>query len=184
MRFDSIVPDLRYAVRALVAGRLFTLVAVTCLALGIATNTTMFSVFDAMFLRPLPFRDADRLVSIAGRHPETARRVALSLDDVRDLASALQSLEAIAAYSGRTATLTDGGEPERVATQLVTAGLFPLLGIQPQRGPGFSAEDDRVSAAARGAHQRLAVASPLPGETRRSSGGSSGWTACRTQSSA
>ena len=148
MRFDSIVPDLRYAVRALVAGRLFTVVAVTCLALGIATNTTMFSVFDAMFLRPLPFRDADRLVSIAGRHPETARRVALSLDDVRDLASALPSLEAMAAYSGRSATLTDGGEPERVATQMVTAGLFPLLGIQPQRGSGFSPEDDRVSAAA------------------------------------
>jgi putative ABC transport system permease protein len=60
------VNALRYAVRTLLAGRLFTAVAVTCLALAIATNTTMFSVFDAMFLRPLPFANAERLVSISG----------------------------------------------------------------------------------------------------------------------
>jgi putative ABC transport system permease protein len=148
MRLDLVISDLRCAVRALVSGRLYTVVAATCLALGLATNTTMFSVFDAMFLRRLPFSDADRLVSIAGRHPDTARRVPLSLDDVRELALAVPSLEAMAAYSGRAATLTDGGEPERIAAQMVTASLFPLLGIQPQRGSGFSPADDQVSAAA------------------------------------
>jgi hypothetical protein len=75
------VATVRHAVRTLIAGRLFTVVALLCLALGIATNTTMFSVFDAMFLRPLPFPDADQLVAITGRHPETNRRVTLSLDD-------------------------------------------------------------------------------------------------------
>jgi putative ABC transport system permease protein len=139
--------DLRYAVRALAGGRMFTVVAIVCLTLGIATNTTMFSVFDAIFLRPLPFKDVDRLVSIAGRHPETGRRVNLSLNDLRDLTQSAQSLETVAAYSGRTATLIDGGEPERVSAQTVSAGLFGVLGSSPQRGRGFEAADDRASAA-------------------------------------
>jgi predicted permease len=126
---------------------MFTVVTVTCLALGIATNTTIFSVFDAMFLRPLPFREADRLVAISGRDPQTARRVALSLDDVRELAEAVPSIADVAAYSGRSVTLTDGGEPERLAAQLVTANLFSLLGTLPHRGSGFSSADEQVSAA-------------------------------------
>jgi len=138
-------PDVRHAFRSVLSGRLFTGVAVACLALGIATNTAMFSVFDAMFLRPLPFRDADRLVSIAGRHPETGRRVSLSLDDLRAIASA-GSLDEVAAYSSRASTLTDGGDPERVGTQLVSSGLFSLLGIQPARGRGFEASDDVLAA--------------------------------------
>ena len=107
----------------------------------------MFSVFDAMFLRPLPFKDPARLVSIAGRQPETGRRINLSLDDARELGGTTRSFAAIGAYSGRTVTLTDGGEPERIGAQLITANLFPLLGLQPQRGHGFSGEDDRVAAA-------------------------------------
>jgi len=139
--------DLRSAVRTLLSGRMFTIVAVVCLALAIAANTTMFSVFDAMFLRPLPFADADRLVSIAGRHPETGRRVNLTLDDLRDLASALSSFDATAAYAGRTVTLTDGGEPERIGAQQVSARLFSILGVAPQRGRDFEPADDRISAA-------------------------------------
>jgi putative ABC transport system permease protein len=139
--------ELRHAVRTLLSGRMFSLVAIVCLALAIAANTTMFSVFDAMFLRPLPFADADRLVSIAGRHPETGRRVNLTLDDLRDLTPALSSLDAVAAYGGRTFTLTDGGEPERIVAQQVTAGLFSMLGVSPQRGREFEAADDQLSAA-------------------------------------
>ncbi len=139
--------DVRYAIRGIIAGRLFTVVAVLCLALGIATNTAMFSVFDAMFLRPLPFKDAARLVAIAGRQPETGRRINLSLDDARELGGTTRSFAAIAAYSGRTVTLTDGGEPERIGAQLITANLFPMLGLQPQRGQIFGDEDDRVAAA-------------------------------------
>ena len=146
MTLASMAADVRYAVRALASGRQFTLVAVMCLAFGIASNTTIFSVFDAMFLRPLPFTEPDRLVSISGRHPETGRRVTLSLDDERELTRAVQSLDAIAAYSGRAATLADGGEPERVAAQLVTANLFALLGTTPDRGRGFEAADDHGAA--------------------------------------
>ena len=147
MAFDFIPADVRYAVRTLSSGRLFTLVAVLCLALGIATNTTMFSVFDAMFLRPLPFKDADRLVSISGRHAETGRRVPLTLDDLRELAPALSSLEPSRLTAGRTVTLTDGGDPERIAVQRVTANLFPTLGVAPQRGRGIDTADDQLPAA-------------------------------------
>jgi len=142
-----IVATVRQAIRTLLAGRLFTVVALVCLTLGIATNTTMFSVFDAMFLRPLPFPDPDRLVAIAGRHPETNRRVTLSLDDVSELTRGLRSIQTIAAYAGRTATLNDGGDPERIGVQQVTASLFPLLAVGPQRGGGIQPEDDRAGAA-------------------------------------
>ncbi|HEX5071407.1 MAG TPA: ABC transporter permease [Vicinamibacterales bacterium] len=138
--------DLRSAVRALVAGRLFSLAAVVCLSLGIATNTTMFSVFDAMFLRPLPFKDPQQLVSIGGADPATKRRVNLGIEDIRDLAPGLQAFAAFAGYSGRTATITDGGEPERISTQIISANLFSLLGETPQRGQAFGPDADRLSA--------------------------------------
>ena len=145
-RLELIWWDVRHAARALVSGRLFTVVAVLCLTLGISTNTTIFSVFDAMFWRPLPFADPDRLVSVAGRDPQTNRRVALSLDDVRQLASTVPSLAALAVYTGRSLTLNDGGEPERVSAQLVSANLFSTLGVAPGRGRSFDATEDQLSA--------------------------------------
>jgi predicted permease len=129
------------------SGRVFTLIAVLCLALGIAANTTMFSVFDAMFLRPLPFEDADRLVSIVGQHPETRRRVTLTLADLRELTPALSSLDALAGHAGRVVTLTGDGEPERIGMQQVTANLFAVLGVAPQRGRQFEPGDDQPAAA-------------------------------------
>ena len=83
-----LVAAVRHALRTIIAGRLFTVVILVCLALGIATNTTMFSVFDAMFLRPLPFPDPERLIAITGHHPDTNRRVTLSVDDINELATA------------------------------------------------------------------------------------------------
>ena len=143
----SSIVDIRGAIRTLISGRVFTLVAVVCLALGIAANTTMFSVFDALFLRPLPFADADRLVAITGRHPETGSRVALTLDDLRELAAALPTFDVMAAHAGRTVTLVDGGDPERLTIQQITANLFPTLGVTPQHGRGFEPADDQPSAA-------------------------------------
>jgi putative ABC transport system permease protein len=138
--------EFRHAVRTVASGGLFTVVAVLCLALAIASNTTMFSVFDAMFLRPLPFRDGDRLVLISGRHPETGRRVTLTAGDVRELTEGVASLEAVAAYAGRTATLIDGGDAERIGVQQITPRLFQTLGIMPQRGSGFESAAGHPSA--------------------------------------
>jgi predicted permease len=142
---ETTTREIRYALRALASGRLFTVVAVLCLTLGIATNTTMFSVFDAMFLRPLPFPDGDRLVAVSGRHTETGRRIALTAADMREITDGISSLDAVAAYSGRTATLTGSGDPERVGVQQITANLFSTLGVSPQRGRGFETSDDRAA---------------------------------------
>ena len=140
--------DLRYALRALASGRGFTVVACLCLALGIATNTTMFSVFDAMFLRPLPFTDGDRLVTISGRHAESGRRMALTFADLQELTTGATAFESLAAYGGRAATLTDGkGDAERVNVQQVNWNLFETLGVAPQRGRAFETADDRAGAA-------------------------------------
>ncbi len=139
--------DLRYAIRALRSGRLFTVVAVACLAAGIATNTAMFSVFDAIFWRPLPFADADRLLTISGRDPKTGRSVAMSLEDAHVLASTTQSIDALAAYRGWTATLTGFGDAERLPAQAVTSALFATLGVRPQRGRRLEAGDDLATAA-------------------------------------
>ena len=140
------VLDLRYVIRSLLGERLFTAVAVGGLALGIAANTTVFSVFDAMFLRPLPFPEADRLISLSAQWQATGRRSSLTLDDLHELAPALESIETLGASSGRRATVTDEGEAERVAVQAVTANFLPLLGQQPQRGRGFATADDDPSA--------------------------------------
>ena len=142
----GIPADLRYALRALLAAPSFTAVVVISLALAMATNITMFSVADAMFLRSPPFADADRLVSIAGRDPQTSRRVALTFDDVRELRVRARSVQSIAAHVGRTFTLTDVADPERVRVKLVTANLFPMLGLAPQRGHGFDAAQDVAAA--------------------------------------
>ena len=106
----------------------------------------MFSVFDAIFWRPLPFPDAAELITIRGKDPQTGRSVALSLDDVRALRS-LSVLSALAAYSGRTSTLTDrAGESERISTQFVTSNLFTVLGASPERGRAFvTSEDERTA---------------------------------------
>jgi putative ABC transport system permease protein len=143
MFLDTICADVRYSLRTVFARRVFTAAAVACLSLAIATASTVFSVFDAMFLRPLPFRDAEALVSITGRHPQTGQRVPLSQEDIRELRAGLHSLDVVAAYSGRTVTLSDGGEPERISGQSVTSDLFSLLGVRPQRGRAFSDVDDQ-----------------------------------------
>jgi putative ABC transport system permease protein len=140
--------DVRYAARALLSAPSLTAVVVICLALAIATNTTMFSVVDAMFLRPPPFADADRLVSIAARDPQTGRRVSLTFDDVRELRAVARGVDALAAHSGQTFTLTDVGDPERIPAQLVTANLFPMLGLAPERGQAFDAAHELTSGAA------------------------------------
>src|SRR5262249_42948383 len=112
----------------------------------------------------------------SGQNPDTRRRVALSLDDMRELTPALHAVGAVAAYSGRTSTITDGGEPERISTQLVTANLFSLLGETVQRGHGFDPSDDRLHAAGVGVtggwlgHRRYAAAESAIGRVIRLDG--------------
>ena len=151
---ETLLKDIRYGVRGLWKRPGFTAVAVLTLALGIGANTAIFSVVNAVLLRPLQFRDPERLVMIwedatfAGfprNTPAPANYV--------DWKTQTQSFEDVAASAESTFNLTGDGDPERVTAYQVTANFFPLFGVAPALGRTFVAEDDRP-----GAH-RVAVLS-------------------------
>ena len=144
---ETLLNDIRYGARGLWKRPGFTAIAVLTLALGIGANTAIFSVVNAVLLRPLQFRDPDRLVMIwedatfAGfprNTPAPANYV--------DWKNQTQSFEDIAATNEGTFNLTGDGNPERVAAYSVSANFFPLLGVSPALGRTFVPDDDRFGA--------------------------------------
>jgi len=145
---DSLLQDIRYAARTLRANPTFTIVAVVCLALGIATNTTLFSCFDAIVLRPFPAKDPAQLVELSDWNPKNNNQFGISWLNYLDWREQTKSFNGMAAYSGRSLAITEGTDPERLAGMMVTWNLFPLLGIQPQLGRGFREDEDKPGAPA------------------------------------
>ncbi len=144
---DALVKDLRYAWRMLRARPGFTLTAVATLALGIGGSTAIFSLVSAVLLGDLPFRDADRLVMVW----EDASIAGFPRNDVAPgnfAAFQKQSrvFEGLAATSEVGFNLTGDGEPLKVMAQSVTAEFFPLLGVTPELGRVFRADEDRPGA--------------------------------------
>jgi putative ABC transport system permease protein len=136
--------NLRYAVRMLVTNPGFAAVTIVCLALGIGVNSTMFSVVDTVEIRPLPFRDPDRLVALFTTRPSSGiEHGSISYLDLQDWKARTHSFEEIAGVGGRSLTLADKDEPERFTGATVTWNLFPVLGIQPILGRQFRPEEDR-----------------------------------------
>jgi putative ABC transport system permease protein len=145
---DTLLPDIRYSLRVLAKDRGFTIVAVLCLALGIGVNTTVFSVVNAVLLRPAPFHELDRLVTVDEvrvRHPEDESGP--SFQNFRDYRDRNRSFASMGAFTARSLTLSDGEEPERLPGMVVSWDLFPTLGVRPRLGRGFRPEDDRPGAA-------------------------------------
>ncbi len=144
---STLMHDVRYAVRTLVKEPGFSLVAVLILALGIGANVAMFSVTDAVLLRALPFPESDRLVLARTTYGEGLAWNVSSPDyyDYRDQNQGLESLAAVRSFSGAV-TVTGGDEPERVPGTLVSVNFFPTLGVQPQLGRRFTAEEAELSA--------------------------------------
>ncbi|MFL6275566.1 MAG: ADOP family duplicated permease [Blastocatellia bacterium] len=143
---ETLLQDIRYGARVLVKHRGFTAVAVITLALGIGANTAIFSVVNDLLLRPLPFREADRLVMLwevtpEGRHQNTTSRA--NFLGWREQNTVFESM---AAFSDQRVSLTGNGEPEEVALQLATPELFSVLGVEPALGRGFTEEDGREQA--------------------------------------
>jgi putative ABC transport system permease protein len=142
--FGDLWQDLRYGLRTLVKNPGFTAVAVIALALGIGANSAIFSVVNTVLLRPLPYKDPDRLVMVweddtkAGYPRDTP--AAANYIDWRDQN---QVFEGMAAMTDQSFNLTGSGDPERINGKLVSANLFPLLGVEPQLGRAFSPEEDR-----------------------------------------
>src|SRR5689334_17142357 len=144
---DTLLQDIRYAGRTLRKNPAFTVIAVVCLALGIATNTTLFSCFNAIVLRPFPFEDPDRLVALWDFNPKNNNRSGISYPNYLDWRDQSRSFTGIAAYSGRSVAITEGTEPVRLSGELITANLFPLLGVRPQLGRLLRADEDAAGAA-------------------------------------
>lgn len=143
----NLLHDLRYAVRALLKQPGFTAIAVLTLALAIGANTAIFSVVNAVLLRPLPYQNPDQLIAVYEKRLALGReRGLVSPPDFIDWRAQNSVFENIAAYTSWTANRTDGDEPERIVGSLATAELFPTLGISATLGRTFSAEEDRPNA--------------------------------------
>ena len=140
---DTLWQDIRYAIRTLAKNPGFTAVAVLTLALGIGANTAIFSVVNAVLLRPLPFRAPDRLVLISERIPSAAV-IGPSYQNYVDFRDQAQSFEGISATHVATLTLTGAGEPERLAGQMTSASMFSLIGVNALEGHTFLPEEDRA----------------------------------------
>ncbi|MCI0672571.1 MAG: ABC transporter permease [Myxococcaceae bacterium] len=140
---DTLAQDLRQAFRALRKSPGFTLIAVLTLALGMGANSAIFSVVNAVLLRPLPMKDADALVRIesvdARRGPKPS-----SAPDFRDIRAQNRSFTDMTAVNATELSLTGaGGEPERLQGAQVTAAFFEVMGVQAQLGRTFQSEEDQ-----------------------------------------
>src|SRR5262245_38328679 len=178
-RLESLIQDLRYGARMLFKQPGFTAIATLTLALGIGANITIFSVVNAVLLRPLPYPDADRLVFLWSEAPaQNFRERASAYANVADWREQNKSFENIAASDPTVVTLTGGAEPEQVMSIRASANLFPLLGVAPMLGRTFTADEAqqkaRVVVLSHGLWRRRFGASPgILGQTLEIDGVSS-----------
>ena len=140
--------DIRYALRGLWNTKAFTAVAVLCLAFGIGLNTTIFSIVDGVLLKPYPYPDPDRILAVLATNPsQDITEGQISYLDLQDFKTASTAFSTIAALQYRSQTLSDTGrEPERYRGAAISWDLFPLLGVAPIHGQGFTPEMDRPGA--------------------------------------
>jgi predicted permease len=134
--------DVTYAWRALRRTPGFTAVAVVTLAVGIGANAAIFSVFDAVLLRPLPYRDAERLYVIHETSPRDGRLIPANAFHFREWRRSSQTFEQMALIGGMPVTLHGAGEPATIAAARVSPALFPMLGVQPALGRAFREDED------------------------------------------
>jgi hypothetical protein len=146
---ETILQDLRYAMRTLARQPAFTAIAVFTLAVGIGANTAIYSVVDATLLRTLPFLDPDRLMKISliapGSHGEPPRDDSVwSYPKYETFRQSQQVFADSAVYRTTLTNLTGTNEPEQIRGEIVGARYFPLLGIEPAAGRGFLPSEDIV----------------------------------------
>jgi len=135
---SDLLQDLRHSLRGMRRDAAFTTFVILIVGLGIGASSTIFSVVNALLLRPLPFREPDRLVWIANQEWDTQVGVFLYL---REHNKSFADMAGYAGYGVGDSALTGTGEPERLTTVPVTQNFFPLLGVQPMIGRSFTAEE-------------------------------------------
>lgn len=141
---NQLIQDLRYGLRGLLKRPGFTVVAVLTLALGIGANAAIFSVVNAVLLKPLQFRDPEQLVMVW----EDAAMIGFPQNtpapaNYVDWKNQSQSFQDMAAHVETSFNLTGNGEPERIAARAITSNFFPLLGIQPMLGRSFTIDETK-----------------------------------------
>jgi len=142
----NLFQDLRYGVRMLVKSPGFTAVAVLTLALGIGANTAIFSVVNAVLLRPLPFPDPDGIVRVVSFRLRDSVGDNASYPDFLDWRAQNHVFEHMAAFETGEFTITGRGEAAHLSGAVVSADLFPLLGVRPLLGRAFLPEEDKPNA--------------------------------------
>src|SRR5579872_1571207 len=140
---DTIRQDLIYALRVLIRRPGFTMAAALTLALGIAANTTIFSLIDGVLLRPLPYPHADRLLSLWTSYPASHGEPDIfSAPNYLDVAARTKTLDSVAASTQFSFTLAGDGQPEYIQGLRATASISRVLGVAPQLGRWFTPEED------------------------------------------
>src|SRR5215510_9566345 len=134
--------DLRFAIRTLAKKPLFTLVAVTTLALAIGANTAIFSVVNAVLLRALPYYKSEQLV-VLSTVSGAGDRDLLSVPEAQDFQSQMSSLGDLAFFQSQSVNVTGGERPDRVRGAFVSANYFRFFNLNPIIGRTFSDGEDR-----------------------------------------
>ncbi|HAB17752.1 MAG TPA: hypothetical protein DCE44_15025, partial [Verrucomicrobiales bacterium] len=137
--------DLRFAARQLTKNSGFSLVAIVTLALGIGANTAIFSVINAVLLRPPPFKAPERLVFVSEKSKDMDN-MSVAYPNFLDWQKQQDAFEGLAAFRNEDWNLTGTGRPERVVGLQVSASFFPTLGVSPLRGRVFTPDEDKVGA--------------------------------------
>src|SRR5262245_12518013 len=144
---ETIVQDLRYALRLFGAQRAFSIVAVLTLAVGVGLSTALFSVIHAVVIRPLPYPEPEQLVRVdvldSGLRVGQVLRLAPSLVDARTWRGDQRVFRHVAVDRGDYELIVDTGEAERLTVQRVSEGFFDVFGIRPVQGRTFTVEDTR-----------------------------------------
>ncbi len=145
---NTLLQDFRYALRQLAQQPGFTIIAVSTLALGIGANTAIFSVVNAVLLRPLPYPQPERIVYLNEVSAGTDQSIALpDYLDWRNDAKSFQHL-ALSRLESRNLSGVSGREPERISVAFVTANFFNVIGLNPQLGRTFTEDEDKPGAPA------------------------------------
>ena len=140
---ESLLQDLRYGVRMLLKQPGFTAVAVIALALGIGANTAIFSVVNAILLRPLNYKDSERMVQINHHYPKLDLKASVSAIGYTYYRDHCDAFEAIGAATSWPVNLTETGDPERLLGMAITHTFLPMLGVEPALGRVFTSDEDQ-----------------------------------------
>lgn len=139
---DTLLQDLRYAVRTLAKAPGFAAVAILTLAIGIGANTAIFSAVDTVLLKPLPFPESDRLMQV-GMGGLGGGQLGVSYPDLQDLRALTRDFSGVGASSSQRYNLTGAGDPKEIQAASVTPDLFTVLQVHPEVGRLFAANEDR-----------------------------------------